>query len=65
MNSKKCCEKRLMLRDSNEKGFDASRFTILCASHIPKSHQLKTGGEKIIKTTPVQKEKSARLCRYK
>ena len=36
---------RLILRDTNEKGFDVSRL-LLSASQIPQTHQLKIGGEK-------------------
>ena len=46
MNSKKGSQKRLILRDANEKKLMFQSTLFGSTSQIPHSHQLKVGGQK-------------------
>ena len=64
MYSKKCYQKRLMLRDTNEKDFDVSRFAIFLSQSDTTVTSTENGRRKIIKVTAVQRRRSTRLFRY-
>ena len=56
MNSKKSCQKMSLLRDTKEKGFDVSRFTISLHQSDTTVTSTENRSRKIIKATAVQKD---------
>ena len=57
MNLKKSYQKRLILRDTNGKGFDISRFTFSLRQSDTTVTSTEYRKRKIIKATAVQKDK--------
>ena len=57
MNLKKSYQKRLILRDTNGKGFDVSRFTFSLRQSDTTVTSTEYRKRKIIKATVVQKDK--------